>query len=152
MKMKMLAALLAATTLAGCNLAPTYVRPDGAVPATLPQGGPYPAASTDAPDVSAIGWRDFFTDPRLRSVIELGLANNRNLRIAAANVLQARAQYRVQRSDLVPSTSLSGTGTYTNNIFGAAGAASGGGTGTGTGTETGTGTGTDEVLVTSILN
>ncbi|MDR6126629.1 multidrug efflux system outer membrane protein [Sphingomonas sp. SORGH_AS802] len=135
MKMKMLAALLAATTtLAGCNLAPTYVRPDGAVPATLPQGGPYPAASTDAPDVSAIGWRDFFTDPRLRSVIELGLANNRNLRVAAANVLQARAQYRVQRSDLVPSTSLSGTGTYTNNIFGAAGAASGGGTGTGTGT------------------
>ncbi|WP_309659098.1 MULTISPECIES: efflux transporter outer membrane subunit [unclassified Sphingomonas] len=133
--MKMLAALLAATTtLAGCNLAPTYVRPDGAVPATLPQGGPYPAASTDAPDVSAIGWRDFFTDPRLRSVIELGLANNRNLRVAAANVLQARAQYRVQRSDLVPSTSLSGTGTYTNNIFGAAGAASGGGTGTGTGT------------------
>ena len=142
MKMKMLAALLAATTtLAGCNLAPTYVRPDGAVPATLPQGGPYPAASTDAPDVSAIGWRDFFTDPRLRSVIELGLANNRNLRVAAANVLQARAQYRVQRSDLVPSTSLSGTGTYTNNIFGAAGAASGGGTGKGTGTGTGTGTG-----------
>jgi len=141
-KMKMLAALLAATTtLAGCNLAPTYVRPEGAVPATLPQGGPYPAASTDAPDVSAIGWRDFFTDPRLRSVIELGLANNRNLRVAAANVLQARAQYRVQRSDLVPSTSLSGTGTYTNNIFGAAGAASGGGTGAGTGTGTGTGTG-----------
>ncbi|RSU48957.1 efflux transporter outer membrane subunit [Sphingomonas sp. S-NIH.Pt15_0812] len=142
--MKMLAALLAATTtLAGCNLAPTYVRPGGAVPATLPQGGPYPAASTDAPDVSTIGWRDFFTDPRLRSVIELGLANSRDLRVAAANVLQARAQYRVQRSDLVPTTSVSGSGTYTNNIFGAAGAAGGGsagGAGTGTG-NTGGGTG-----------
>ena len=87
------AALAASTMLAGCNLAPTYVRPAGAIPATLPQGGAYPAASTDARDVTAIGWRDFFTDPRLRQVIETGLANNRNLRIAAGNVLQARAQY-----------------------------------------------------------
>jgi multidrug efflux system outer membrane protein len=133
-------ALLAASTmLAGCNLAPDHVRPAGAIPATLPQGGAYPAAATDARDVSAIGWREFFTDPRLRQVIETGLANNRNLRIAAGNVLQARAQYRVQRAGRVPTTSLSGQGIYTNNIFGAAGAASGGTGGTGTG---GTGTGT----------
>jgi multidrug efflux system outer membrane protein len=132
------AALAASTMLAGCNLAPTYVRPAGAIPATLPQGGAYPAAATDARDVTAIGWRDFFTDPRLRQVIETGLANNRNLRIAAGNVLQARAQYRVQRADRVPSTTVSGQGIYTNNIFGAAGAASGG---TGTGGTGGTGTG-----------
>jgi len=131
-------ALAATTMLAGCNLAPTYVRPAGAIPATLPQGGAYPAASTDARDVTAIGWRDFFTDPRLRQVIETGIANNRNLRIAAGNVLQARAQYRVQRADRVPSTTVSGQGIYTNNIFGAAGAASGG---TGTGGTGGTGTG-----------
>ena len=133
-------ALAATTMLAGCNLAPTYVRPAGAIPATLPQGGAYPAASTDARDVTAIGWRDFFTDPRLRQVIETGIANNRNLRIAAGNVLQARAQYRVQRADRVPSTTVSGQGIYTNNIFGAAGAASGGTAGGGTGTG-GTGTG-----------
>nr|WP_309704019.1 MULTISPECIES: efflux transporter outer membrane subunit [unclassified Sphingomonas] len=137
-------ALLAATTLAGCNLAPKYVRPVGAVPATLPQDGIYPAAASDAPDVTRIGWRDFFTDDRLRRTIALGLENNRDLRIAAANVLQARAQYRIQRADLVPSTTLSASGTYTNNIQGASGAlggAAGGGTGTGTGSGTGTGTG-----------
>lgn len=134
-------ALLAATTLAGCNLAPKYVRPVGAVPATLPEGGIYPAAASDAPDVSRIGWREFFTDDRLRRTIALGLENNRDLRIAAANVLQARAQYRIQRADLVPSTNLSGSGIYTNNIQGAAGAA-GGGTGAGAGAGTGTGTGT----------
>ncbi|WP_287977355.1 efflux transporter outer membrane subunit [Sphingomonas sp.] len=140
----------ASATLAGCNLAPKYVRPVGAVPATLPQGGVYPAAASDAPDVTKIGWRSFFTDPRLQQVIALGLDNNRDLRIAAANVLQARAQYRVQRADLVPSTTISGSGTYTNNLFGAAGASgaaagggtSGGGTGTGTGTGVGTGSGT----------
>ncbi len=144
MNSKCVLALLAATALAGCNLAPKYVRPIGAVPAALPQGGVYPVAATDAPDITRIGWRAFFTDDRLRNTIALGLDNNRDLRIAAANVLQARAQYRIQRADLVPSTTLSGSGTYTNNIQGAAGAlggAAGGGTGGGTGTGIGTGTG-----------
>ncbi|MCT8003345.1 efflux transporter outer membrane subunit [Sphingomonas sanguinis] len=136
--------LLAATTLAGCNFAPKYVRPVGAVPATLPQDGIYPAAASDAPDVTKIGWQEFFTDDRLRRTIALGLENNRDLRIAAANVLQARAQYRIQRADLVPSTTLSGSGTYTNNIQGATGAlggAAGGGAGTGSGTGAGAGAG-----------
>ena len=137
------AVLAASTMLAGCNLAPTYVRPAGAIPATLPQGGAYPAAATDARDVTAIGWRDFFVDPRLRDVIALGLENNRNLRVAAANVLQARAQYRIQRADLVPSTSVQAGGTYTNNIFGATGATAGGsGAGAGTGAGAGAGAGT----------
>ena len=140
------ASLAAATALAGCNLAPTYVRPAGAIPASLPQGGVYPAAATDARDVSRIGWRDFFVDERLRRVIQQGLDNNQDLALAAANVLQARAQYRVQRADLVPSTVASGSATYTNNVFGAAGATSsagegGGGPGTGGAATGGTGTG-----------
>ena len=138
---KLFVALAGATALAGCNLAPTYVRPVGAVPATLPQGGAYPPAATDAPDVTAIGWRDFFTEDRLRQVIASGLENNRDLRVAAINVLQARERYRIQRADRVPTTGLTGSATYTNNAFGAVGAA-GGGTGTGAGTGTGTGTGT----------
>jgi multidrug efflux system outer membrane protein len=136
-----MAALALSTALAGCNLAPKYARPTGAIPVALPQDGVYPRAATDAVDVTAIGWRDFFADPRLRQVIETGLANNRNLRVAAANVLQARAQYRVQRADLVPSTTASGSATYTNNLFGATGGA-GGGTGGGTGAGAGAGTGT----------
>ena len=138
--------LATAFALAGCNLAPTYVRPVGAVPAALPQGGTYPAAATDARDVTRVGWRDFFLDERLRQVIARGLDNNQDLALAAANVLQARAQYRVQRADLVPSTSVSGSASYTNNVFGAGGATTGvpgvGGAQTGAGAGTGTGTGT----------
>jgi multidrug efflux system outer membrane protein len=132
-KTKSLIAMLAgATMLAGCNLAPDYARPTGAVPANLPEGGIYPAAATDAPDLTRTGWRDFFLDPRLRQVIEMGLVNNRDLRIAAGNVLQARAQLRVQRSALVPTATVSGSGTYTNNVLGAAGAGAGTGAGVGT--------------------
>ena len=126
-RFKTLMALTAATALAGCNLAPKYVRPVGAVPAELPQGSVYPAAASDAPDVTKIGWREFFTDQRLQQVIETGLANNRDLRVAAANVLQARAQYRVQRADQVPPTSVSGGATYTNNIASLGGGAAAGG-------------------------
>lgn len=122
--------LAGATMLAGCNLAPDYVRPVGAIPATLPHDGIYPPAPSDAPDVTAIGWRAFFTDDRLRQVIASGLENNRDLRLAAANVLQARERYRIQRADRVPSTGVNGSATATNNPFGAAGGGAGAGAGT----------------------
>ena len=145
MMRSVLPALVAATLLAGCNLAPHYVRPVGAVPAALSQGGAYPAAATDAPDVTRIGWRDFFVDPRLREVIATGLANNRDLGVAAANVLQARARYRGQRAELLPAIGIQGSATFTNNPLGAAGATTGtgaaGATGTGAGTGIGTGAG-----------
>ncbi len=126
-----LLALAASTMLSACNLAPKYDRPQAAVPVTLPQGeGVYPAAATDAPDISKIGWRQFFVDERLQQVIQTGLDNNQDLRLAAANVLQARAQYRVQRSDLLPSVGASGAGTFTNSAAFAAGAGGTGGGGT----------------------
>lgn len=130
----LIAAVAGATLLTGCNLAPKYVRPTGAVPPALPSGGVYPPSGVEGVDVSRIGWRDFFTDDRLRQVIASGLENNRDLQLAAANVLQAREQYRIQRADQVPTTAVTGAATYTNNVFGAAGAGTGAGVGTGAGT------------------
>ena len=49
-----------------------------------------------------IGWRDFLTDARLQRLVEIALANNRDLRVAALNIAQAQAQYRIQRSNLFP--------------------------------------------------
>jgi multidrug efflux system outer membrane protein len=119
--------LAGATLLAGCNLAPAYIRPEGAVPAALPQGGVYPDAAAKPVAVADLGWRDFFTDARLRDVIAQGLDNNRDLRVAAANVLAARAQYRVTRADRLPTASVSGSATYTDSAsqVAAAGAAAG---------------------------
>jgi multidrug efflux system outer membrane protein len=118
MKRRILAVMLAGVVFASCDLAPKYVRPAGAVPGSFPQGGIYPPAASDAPDVTRIGYQDFFTDERLRQVIAQGLANNRDLRVAAANVLAARAQYRVQRADQLPTIAATGTATYTNNAIG----------------------------------
>lgn len=135
--------LAGASLLTACNLAPDYERPSGAVPPTLSQGGVYPALAAGDVDISRIGWRDFFTDQRLQDVIAQGLENNRDLRIAAGNVLQARARYRIQRANQVPTIGTNAGVTFTNNPFGAQAAGTGAGTGTGTGTTPGTGTGTN---------
>lgn len=58
--------------------------------------------------VADMGWRDFFTDPKLETLIEQALVNNRDLRIAMLNVERARAEYRIQRADRVPSIDATG--------------------------------------------
>lgn len=134
MTLRSLTLLIATTALTACNLAPKNVRPEGAIPLTLPQGGPYPALGAEQADVTRIAYRDFFVDPRLQAVIATALDNNRDYRVTAANVLVARAQYRVTRASQVPATSANGGVTYTNNPFGALGGAGGaGGAGGGVG-------------------
>lgn len=90
--------LSAALILGGCDLAPKYVRPAMPVPPTLPAG----TAAAGAVVPADIAWRDFFTDPKLQKLIELSLVNNRDLRIAVANVAQARAQFGARKADLFP--------------------------------------------------
>jgi multidrug efflux system outer membrane protein len=110
------AALCALAVLGGCSLIPDYLRPSLPVAATYPTGGAY-KGENQSPDqavvaADAIGWRDFFADPRLQSLIDIALRNNRDLRVATLNVAAAQAQYRVQRSDLFPQISASGVGEF----------------------------------------
>ena len=95
--------------LGGCNLAPTYTRPEAPVPAAwpVPAAGQQAARPGEAaPDVA---WRDFFVDEKLRQVIGLALANNRDLRVAALNVERTQALYRIQRAELLPTVDARGT-------------------------------------------
>ncbi|KQM71815.1 efflux transporter outer membrane subunit [Sphingomonas sp. Leaf20] len=129
--------LTASTALAGCSLAPKYARTELPVPPSWPVGDAYLRQSEAA--LPAITYRDVFRDPRLQQIITQALANNRNLRVAAANIAATRAQYRIQRADLFPQIDASGRYSYSGGGNGARSTAtSGGGTGTGTG---GTGTG-----------
>jgi outer membrane protein, multidrug efflux system len=91
--------------LSGCTLEPHYQRPTAPVPATWTGT---PPTSTTATPAAALGWRQFFPDPGMQRLIELALANNRDLRVAALNVQAAQAQYRVQRAELFPSISAIG--------------------------------------------
>lgn len=98
--------LLAATALSGCSLAPSYVQPTPPVAATFPLNDPLPGARAAV----QVSWRDFFVDPRLEIVIARALANNRDLAVSVAQVEQARAQYRIQRSAQLPNVDLGASG------------------------------------------
>ncbi len=85
--------------LYGCPRPSQYVRPGLPVPSTWPEG----ATTTEgAPAANELNWREFFRDQRLQSVIELALANNRDLRVAALNIERFQAYYRIQRAELYP--------------------------------------------------
>lgn len=96
------AATLALSFLSGaCSLIPPLD------PVKSPVSAKFPGNTGG--EVSAdIGWQKFFTDPRLRKLVQTSLENNRDLRIATLNVEQSRAQYAITRSDLFPSVSGSG--------------------------------------------
>nr|WP_315226744.1 AdeC/AdeK/OprM family multidrug efflux complex outer membrane factor [uncultured Albidiferax sp.] len=100
-----LTSLALAIVLAGCStLAPHYERPAAPVPAV------FPTASASGQAAADIDWRDFFADTKLRSLIDLALANNRDLRVAVLNIAQARAQYRVQDAATWPTLNATGSG------------------------------------------
>ena len=98
--------LLAATMLSGCTLAPAYHRPGLPVGQAWPVATATPIAGASAGDLA---WRDVFQDSRLQQVIDLALRQNRDLRIAVGNIERARAQYRVQRAELLPAINAVGS-------------------------------------------
>ncbi len=94
-----------------------------AFPTLLGQNANDPAGSS----IASQGWSDFFTDPQLKQLIQLGLENNRDLRTAVLNVDKVRAQYQLARSSQFPTLGVNGgyatngnknsnTSTYTANL------------------------------------
>ncbi|PWV59807.1 AdeC/AdeK/OprM family multidrug efflux complex outer membrane factor [Plasticicumulans acidivorans] len=103
--------LALAVALGGCiNLAPDYQRPALPVADAWPGGSAAPQADAAEPPA----WRDYFADARLRELIELALANNRDLRVAALSIDKARASYRVQSAALLPGVDASAGQTVTH--------------------------------------
>lgn len=100
------ALLVLTLTVAGCSLAPNYQRPEA------------PVAASWTPTVEATGsfaadvldWKTFIIDPQLHRVVDAALSNNRSLCQALLDIEAARAQYRVQRADRLPSINANATG------------------------------------------
>jgi multidrug efflux system outer membrane protein len=94
--------------LGGCNFTPKYTMPEAPVPSEWPT-----SAQTNAIDSNStaleIKWQDFFVDEKLQKIIELAIANNRDLRIAALNIEKTRAIYGIQRAELLPKVNASAT-------------------------------------------
>ncbi|AYQ30070.1 MULTISPECIES: efflux transporter outer membrane subunit [unclassified Polaromonas] len=127
-RLPQLLALSAAVILAGCSMIPKYERPAAPVAAEWPAtsnwvaGSAQPAAATPAtaaaPAAADIEWQAFFSDPKLRLLIDAALRNNRDLRIAVLNIEQARAQFQIRRADQFPTINAGITGSRQPNANG----------------------------------
>ncbi len=104
-------AMTTAMLLAGCaSMAPPYKTPTLPVAATF-EPTTANASEIQQPRAAQVGWREYFTDPALQTLIKQALANNRDLRIAVLHVEEARAAFAIQRSERWPTLAAQGTGT-----------------------------------------
>lgn len=103
---------LMAALLSACSLAPDYQRPELPVAQAWPAGQAYEGIEgvIDA-DVEQVKWQSFFLSKPMQRVIDLALANNRDLRVAALRIEQARAAYQIERAAFVPALNVTGSGT-----------------------------------------
>lgn len=62
----------------------------------------------EAPSVAGLRWQEFYADPKLKALIELGLNNNKDLQKAILAVQSARAQYQITNAGTYPSVGVSG--------------------------------------------
>ena len=87
--------------LAGCTVGPKYKRPQVAVP-NVYRGLP---SQTDKNSTASLGdekWWTVFQDEQLQGLIRAALAENYDVRIAAARVLQAQAVVGIRHADQFP--------------------------------------------------
>ena len=75
---------------------------------TSATGGP--AGQVAARPATELPWADFYQDRRLARLIDLALQNNRDLRVAALNIEQARAQLQLRRADELPTVNAGANG------------------------------------------
>lgn len=60
------------------------------------------AAPSSGVSIGDQKWWEVFQDPQLQALIRTALEQNYDVRIAAARILQAQAQYRITRADQLP--------------------------------------------------
>ena len=92
-----------ALALAACQ---SMRGPEPAAQANIPQGYTASASGTSAAEQ---GYKDFFSDQRLVQVLDLALANNRDLRTAALNIQRAQQQYQITENNQLPTIGASGS-------------------------------------------
>lgn len=107
-----LAAATLVLSLCGCKVGPNYQRPQVAVPGQYRGNAPSLPNPPAAEPFAEMQWQNVFQDKVLQGLIQEAVANNYDMRIAAARILEARASLGVTRANQLPS--LGGTFSVTN--------------------------------------
>ncbi|WP_290003278.1 TolC family protein [Faucicola atlantae] len=74
----------------------------------------------DEPSVAAQRWQDFYSDARLRRLIELALDNNKDINAAVLVIQKSRAQYQITDINDLPTFNGSASAARTGDFNGTA--------------------------------
>lgn len=96
---------LAACLLAGCGIYKPYTRPE-----VETEGLYRDVPAEDTVTIASLSWRELFTDEHLQTLIETGLRQNTDLRIARLRTEAAEATLLNARLSYLPSVSLNPEG------------------------------------------
>lgn len=110
--------LIPVLALFGCAQTTEFNRPPLPVPAAWPgavvtAASPNGMAPAEPREAVKTHWRYFFNDPRLQALIATALVQNRDLRVAAARVEEARPQWGIVKADQLPMVNLRGQASFT---------------------------------------
>jgi multidrug efflux system outer membrane protein len=70
------------------------------------------ASNTDTTNIATISWKEMFNDTLLQSLIQQGINNNPDLKIAVARIKSAAANAKQSKLQLLPAFDASATATY----------------------------------------
>ena len=95
-----------ALMLPSCKMGSDYTRPEP------PKGDSWRMTAATAESIANLPWWELLKDQELQKLVRAAILENLDLRIAAANIEEFRAQLVIAKFDLAPSLS------YSGNAFG----------------------------------
>ncbi|MGH8649738.1 MAG: TolC family protein, partial [Burkholderiales bacterium] len=93
---RLLPSLIASFAVAGCMVGPDYKRPEVDAPSA------FRFEDQSARDLANTAWWEQFQDPVLNRLVKTALAENKDVKIAAARVEEFLGRFGVTRAQLFP--------------------------------------------------
>jgi len=97
---------MAVLFLMSCKVSESYNHPAGIADVTLYRD----VLSTDSMSMAAVPWKEMFSDTLLQKLIQEGIDNNLDLKIAMSRIKEAQANYQQGKAALYPSLTLNASG------------------------------------------
>jgi outer membrane protein, multidrug efflux system len=91
-----------------CKITQPYSQPSDAANNKLFRDAP----NADTSNIATVSWRQMFTDTLLQSLVQEGINNNLDLKIAIARIKSAAANAKQSKLALLPEFDANGTATY----------------------------------------
>lgn len=107
---RILIVLILSAGMSSCGIYTSYKQPEMKIDGLFGES----VDTSDTISIAQVAWPDFFSDPYLQVLIEEGLSNNTDMRIARLRVTEAEASLQSARLAFLPSFFLSPQGTISS--------------------------------------